>query len=325
MADMSARFTQEARDAIEAYLAEVNSELGALRSAECREALSDVAQYFDEQLPLGATSSDVESVISGLGTPHEFAVGILRELGGRPKRESEGAASTAPANRASRGFGKVFGVPFDVRVPTVSRIGSRWWDPANPDIFVPRVFGAGWDINFGAVAVALGLIRPDDEDEPFGAVPDRAFLFALIVPVALTAFVAGVALATSGRLPAQLPAHWGIGGRPDNFWSRQSVFAFDLALAAIPTAYAVFCVAARRSRAQRAASIALASLMSVLAAFVYALSVAWAFGVSFPYLTLVMIFAALAAPFAQLTILARIGRAEERRRDISGSDRKDAS
>ena len=325
MADTSRRFMQDTRDAIEAYLAGVDSELGALRSAERREALSDVAQYFDEQLPLRATPRDVESVISGLGTPHEFAVGILHELGGTMKGGSEQAASGTPGNRASRGFGSVFGVPFDVRIPTASRIGSRWWDPANPDIFVPRVFGAGWDINFGAVAVALGLIRPDDEDEPFGAVPDQAFMRALIIPVALTAFVVGVALATSGRLPARLPAHWGIGGRPDNFWAKQSVFAFDLALSAVPTAYAVFCVAARRSRAQRAASIALASLMSVLAAFAYVLSVAWAFGVSLPYLTFAMILAALAAPFAQLTILARIGRAEERRRDLSGSDRKDAS
>ena len=324
MADIFPQFTPETRDAIDAYVAEVTSELSVMGGSERAEALSDVAAFFAEQLAQDATPADVEAAAAQLGTPHDFAAGVSAALAAGPKGHSAGAVSAQSEDARTAGAGRLFGIPFDVRVPTASRIAQRWWDPTNSDIFVPRVFGMGWDVNFGAVAVALGLMRPDDEDEPFGAVPDRAFVLAMLVPVAFTAFIVGVALATGGRLPADLPAHWGIAGRPDRFWSKGAVLAFDLALAAVPTAYAVFSVAAHRSRIERAAWIALASLMGVLAAGFYAASVLWAMGVSVPYLSVAMILASLAAPFAQLTILARIGRAEDMRRDLSGFNRKDA-
>lgn len=324
MADIFSQFTTETRDAIDAYVAEVASELSIMGGSERAEALSDVAAFFAEQLAQDATPADVEAAASQLGTPHDFVVGLSAALGAGPKGYSAGAVSAQSQDARTVRAGRLLGIPFDVRVPTASRIAERWWDPANPHIFVPRVFGMGWDVNFGAVAVSLGLMRPDDEDEPFGAVPDRAFVFAMLVPVAFTAFIVGVALATAGRLPADLPAHWDIVGRPDGFWSKGAVLAFDLTLAALPTAYAVFSVVARRSRLERAASIALASLMGVLAAGFYAASVLWAMGVLVPYLSVAMIVASLAAPFAQLTTLARIGRSEDMRRDLSGFDRKDA-
>ncbi len=51
---------------------------------------------------------------------------------------------------------------------------ERWWDPADPRIFVPRAIGLGWDINFGAIAVKLGWIREDDlDDHVIAAIPER--------------------------------------------------------------------------------------------------------------------------------------------------------
>lgn len=33
------------------------------------------------------------------------------------------------------------------------------FEPENPALFIPRTWGIGWDLNVGAVAVKLGLVR----------------------------------------------------------------------------------------------------------------------------------------------------------------------
>jgi len=43
--------------------------------------------------------------------------------------------------------GKVAGVPYDLRIPTPSRIRERWWNPDDPRLFTPHVFGVGWSLN----------------------------------------------------------------------------------------------------------------------------------------------------------------------------------
>jgi hypothetical protein len=47
-------------------------------------------------------------------------------------------------------------VPYDFRMPTIERARSRWWNPDEPRLFVPQVFGVGWTIN---VARLVGLVR----------------------------------------------------------------------------------------------------------------------------------------------------------------------
>jgi Family of unknown function (DUF5808) len=55
--------------------------------------------------------------------------------------------------------GRVLGfVPYDFRVPTMARVRGAWWAPDNPQIFTPRVFGVGWDLNLGRVARLLADI-----------------------------------------------------------------------------------------------------------------------------------------------------------------------
>jgi Family of unknown function (DUF5808) len=39
-------------------------------------------------------------------------------------------------------------VPYDFRVPTLERARARWWNPGDPRLFVPQVFGIGWTVNF---------------------------------------------------------------------------------------------------------------------------------------------------------------------------------
>jgi hypothetical protein len=47
-------------------------------------------------------------------------------------------------------------VPYDFRVPTIERARGRWWNPDEPRLFVPQVFGVGWTIN---LARLVGLVR----------------------------------------------------------------------------------------------------------------------------------------------------------------------
>ncbi|MCL2594905.1 MAG: DUF5808 domain-containing protein [Promicromonosporaceae bacterium] len=45
--------------------------------------------------------------------------------------------------------GTVGPVPYDLRMPTVERVKERMWAPESEHIIGPRVFGAGWTVNFG--------------------------------------------------------------------------------------------------------------------------------------------------------------------------------
>jgi hypothetical protein len=44
-------------------------------------------------------------------------------------------------------YGKIVGIPYDIRFPTVERIRATFWNKNTPHIFVPQVFGIGWTIN----------------------------------------------------------------------------------------------------------------------------------------------------------------------------------
>jgi hypothetical protein len=46
--------------------------------------------------------------------------------------------------------GRFLGVPYDWRRPTRARVRERLWNPSNPRLFVPKVFGWGYDVNFAA-------------------------------------------------------------------------------------------------------------------------------------------------------------------------------
>jgi hypothetical protein len=47
--------------------------------------------------------------------------------------------------------GKFLGIPYDFRFPTLSRIRERMWNREDPRIFTPRVYGAGWTVNFATL------------------------------------------------------------------------------------------------------------------------------------------------------------------------------
>jgi hypothetical protein len=51
--------------------------------------------------------------------------------------------------------GRVAGVPYDLRPPTIERLRSALWDPQNPTVLVPHVFGVGWTVNLAALAAMV--------------------------------------------------------------------------------------------------------------------------------------------------------------------------
>ncbi len=46
-----------------------------------------------------------------------------------------------------RNHGTILGIPYEFRVPTLSRLRERIWNPDDPRIFTPHIFGVGWTIN----------------------------------------------------------------------------------------------------------------------------------------------------------------------------------
>jgi hypothetical protein len=55
--------------------------------------------------------------------------------------------------------GRLLGIPYDFRLPTMAKVRERIWAPANPDLLVPHVFGMGWTVNLGRLrtVIASGL------------------------------------------------------------------------------------------------------------------------------------------------------------------------
>jgi hypothetical protein len=51
-----------------------------------------------------------------------------------------------PAERTWNGKVADF-VPYDFRAPTLERVKSRLWNPEDPTIIMPTVFGVGWTVN----------------------------------------------------------------------------------------------------------------------------------------------------------------------------------
>ncbi len=47
--------------------------------------------------------------------------------------------------------GTVVGIPYDFRIPTVERIINNVWNKDTSRVFMPKVFGLGWDINVYAL------------------------------------------------------------------------------------------------------------------------------------------------------------------------------
>lgn len=292
-----------ARAEVEQYLAEVEAGMGSVDTATVDETIGSVVSHVCETLDADASLDDVRSVLTDLGEPETFGAYLCDVV----------EPATGPDADAYR----VLGVPIELRLPTAQRVASRWWAPTDPRLLVPRVFGIGWDLNFGAAAVRLHLIEPDAEDEPFASTPERSFAIYLLVPLALFAALVVSYVAARSSLPTRLPVHWGINGQADRFAPAMWAFAPLAIMSAAASGWAVWSVVTRRAPLQRAAVIGLATFVSGLAVALWALTLLTVDGVESAWLPPALIISgALLAPLAVLTGLARAGRHSEIMRDV---------
>ena len=44
--------------------------------------------------------------------------------------------------------GRIFGIPYDFRFPTLERLRDAFWNKDTPQLLTPQAFGIGWTINF---------------------------------------------------------------------------------------------------------------------------------------------------------------------------------
>nr|WP_240393942.1 hypothetical protein [Corynebacterium lactis] len=89
---------------------------------------------------------------------------------------------------------------------------SSLWNIDDPRVLQPHLLGFGWSVNWAAVAIRLGIIRPDDIDgDVIAHIPHRDLRMATLFPSVLAA-AHGIALAVTWKsLPAQLPTPGALG------------------------------------------------------------------------------------------------------------------
>jgi hypothetical protein len=197
------------------------------------------------------------------------------------------------------------------------RIATTWWAPADARLFLPRAFGWGWDLNFGAVAVRLGLIEPDAEAVPFTATPELAFKVAAVVPAAMAAATVLHYVARGRSLPAQLPSHWGVDGAPDRWTPKPAAAVTDLMVTGLAAGVGVWAATSSRPGPERAGALAGATMAGVLGGSTTLLR-----GLRRPHFwaSPAMVVSSFAAVGAVLYGLAKAGRDAEIERDLGSRD-----
>lgn len=305
------------------YLSAIEAGLCAVRQPMAADVTAETASYLFDSLSPDSTLADLEALIDELGPADEYAAAMCAEV--RAGVPAPHAAAGALPDVGGPGSGTVFGIPYDVRMPTTERIRSRWWNPADPRVFMPRAWGAGWDLNFGALAVKTRLIRPDDQDEPFEDVPEVWLWVALAIPMLTCAALSGLWAISAASLPAELPVHWGISGKADDFAPANTALGMLLALALAPTIWAVASFVTGRSKAARALVCSFAVMLTTLSAVIYGLTVTWPESDGMPWLFPMLVFGSVCVPFLMLVVLARIDRRQAWRDALGPSDRTEGN
>lgn len=139
----------------------------------------------------GVAESEIETIISDIRE--------LREAGAKIGDPGDLAKQILEANEPETSQWRAFhtGGPADRR---------RAYDTESQQLITPRVFGIGVGINIGALAVKLGLLRPDDlDDEVIAAIPTSVWTTLKVIPAAM-AGVTAVAGASARARGKQIPA-----------------------------------------------------------------------------------------------------------------------
>ncbi len=286
---------------ISGYVEAVRAELKSLTARERDEALLELKALLEAD----AAQRGTDTALKAVGSPGSYARAVRLALG---SREDDGALPQ----------GRVLGMPYDFRPVTADRVGARIWNPADSRVFTPRLFGVGWTVNFGAIAVKLGLIRPDDvDDASFERVPPAAVRVALAIPAVLAAATSLLAALFWTRLPEQVPIHWGPTGAPDDWASKAAALGLLLAISVLPVAltYASVLRPATPARTKILSAAAL-SLLGAIGLGVMVMTIADADGGASGNWMWLVILGGLAVSFLELYVSARLGMRAEWRESL---------
>ena len=131
------------------------------------------------------------------------------------------------------GVSRLLGIPVGLPWKHSEDLPLRYFEPENPSLFVSRTVGMGWDLNLGAVAVKLGLIRPDDSlpdmEEFIPAGWRRALRTGALLGLGATAGVCGL-VARHSRVVSK----WSLSGVPTRYASGKTMAGLLLGVAAAP-------------------------------------------------------------------------------------------
>ncbi|HUX71963.1 MAG TPA: DUF5808 domain-containing protein [Cellulomonadaceae bacterium] len=308
---------RDAAAMVDEYFAQLAAASAATGTAIGSDELTELRAHVSDRLKATpGTAADATQVLAELGSPEMLAHAFAEAA------TEYDASPDASGRRAAALTGRVLGMPYDVRPPTTDRVALRVWNPTDPRVLVPKAFGMGWTINFGALAVKAHLVRPDDEDDAFAAVPEGVVTATLAAPITvLVAFGVLAATAWSG-LPATVPVHWSGAGHADGYSSRGAA-VLGLALLAVVPVLAAGWVHARRRRAfNRVAASAVSLGFAVLSVAILTQTVVSARGGAGMWATWIGIGGFVILPFLLLVGTSRLGSAAERRRDLPTTSSK---
>lgn len=157
---------------------------------------------------------------------------------GRTMIKERASSASRLFGRGPDGVRRVLGVPLDLRGLTEPHARLRAFEPENPSLLVPRAVGVGWDLNIGAVAAKLGLIRPDDSLPDLEQhIPDRVSTMLTMAPLGGAAVVASLG-ALVGRSESSLPSNWSLTFRPSSWVSAPRAVAVPVVLSVAAGAWA---------------------------------------------------------------------------------------
>lgn len=290
-----------AKAIIDAYLKRLDKALEGIPEPLAADIYKEIQAHIDDSIRAGGDDPQfVRAVLEDLGEPDEYVKGY-----------TETGRFTAKSNRTfkPKGTGTILGVPYDITKPTVSKLANRLWNPTDPRIFVPRVFGVGWDINFGAVAVKLGLLRPDDESEsPFSHVPKRPLIVSILIIVLFNIASIIIAALLYHRLPANVPTHYGFGGQPDRFRSPLAASVVLIGPQVVLTVVLLYAAFVKQaSRFSQVVSVAVLFFVSIIGTGLYIDSAYYALNGKIAFYPALPVIVGLAAMFAILVFFSRLG------------------
>lgn len=188
-----------------AYLAEIDRKLREIGAPAARRTTILTEQ---EQL-LRELDDGAANLTDELGTPADYADQVAEQAGSR-------SVLRRYLGNPLRGLTK----------------GGRasMWNMDDPRVLQPHLLGYGWSVNWAAVAVKLGLVRPDDIDgDVISEIPQSAMQLAVLLPSALTVAHGALLVTSWKRLPSRVHKKWKLNGRPIPKKSTKSALLIPLA------------------------------------------------------------------------------------------------